>query len=408
LTPIIAFERVGKRYKLHRDRPRSFREVFVRRRLAGRPVIAEPDTLWALRDASFEIEPGETVGLIGSNGAGKSTALKLISRVVQPNEGRLTVNGRVAALLELGTGFHPELSGRDNIYLSGALSGMGRDEMSRKYDPIVEFAELAKFIDVPVKHYSSGMFARLAFAVSIHIDPDVLLVDEVLAVGDHNFQQKCLERIAELKRAGMTIVFVSHDLETVKAICQRTLWIQQGQVWFDGPADQGVERYLNHVITGQAERASAAGGANRWGNRAIEIQRVRLTNSDGAPQAIFRTGEPLVIQLDYRARTPVELPVFGIAIHRQDGVHVCGPNTTFSDRVPATVSGDGTVTYSVPRLPLLDGHYQLTVAAVNRSDTEIYDYHDRLYSFQVANRPGDHIDKYGLVTLCGEWHHLSA
>ena len=405
---MVAFEQVGKRYKLRRDRPRSFREVFVRRRLSGRPASADPNAFWALRGATFEIQRGETVGLIGPNGAGKSTALKLISRVMLPNEGRVRVNGRVAALLELGTGFHPELSGRDNIYLSGALSGMGRDEMSGKYDAIVEFAELASFIDVPVKHYSSGMFARLAFAVSIHINPDVLLVDEVLAVGDQSFQQKCLERIGELKRGGMTIVFVSHDLETVKALCQRTLWFQHGQVLFDGPAERGVEQYLDDVLSAQPERASAAGGANRWGNRAVEIRRVRLTNPAGEAKAVFKTGEPLVIQLDYHARTAIVGPVFGIAIHRLDGIHVCGPNSMLSDAVPATIAGDGTITYSVPCLTLLDGHYQLTVAAINHTDTEVYDYHDRLYAFQVANRSGDKVDKYGLVTLGGEWHHSSA
>jgi homopolymeric O-antigen transport system ATP-binding protein len=223
VAPIVAFDQVGKRYKLDRDRPRSFREVFVRRRLAGRAVVTDPNALWALRNVSFGIERGETVGLIGSNGAGKSTALKLISRVVLPNEGQITVGGRVAALLELGSGFHPELSGRDNIYLSGALSGMGRAEMSGKYEAIVDFAELADFIETPVKHYSSGMFARLAFAVSVHIDPEVLLVDEALAVGDHAFQRKCLDRIAEMTQRGVTICMVSHSAEIVRTMCSRAI-----------------------------------------------------------------------------------------------------------------------------------------------------------------------------------------
>jgi len=222
MPPIVVFDQVDKRYQLRRDRPRSFRELFVRRaalgaasKLAGAAPAAEDDVLWALKAVSFEIQPGETVGLIGANGAGKSTALKLMSRVIVPNAGRVQVNGRVAALLELGTGFHPELSGRDNIFLSGALAGMGQAEMVRKFPAIVDFSQLENFIDMPVKHYSSGMFARLAFAVSIHLEPELLLVDEVLAVGDQAFQRRCLDRISELQRAGVTVCFVSHAPDIV-------------------------------------------------------------------------------------------------------------------------------------------------------------------------------------------------
>jgi lipopolysaccharide transport system ATP-binding protein len=410
VNPIIRFDHVSKRYRLRHGRPRSFRELFVRggRRVGGQ--APDRDTLWALRDACFEIQPAETVGLVGANGAGKSTVLKLISRVIMPNSGRIAVTGRVAALLELGAGFHPELSGRDNIYLSGALAGMSRQEINRKFDAIVAFSEMDRFIDMPVKHYSSGMFARLAFAVSIHLDPDVLLVDEVLAVGDQSFQQKCLERIAELKRQGLTIFFVSHDLETVGKLCQRALWMHQGRVQLDGVAGLVVQQYLDYAVSEQAGRSDAddGSGSHRWGSGTIEIHSVRLTNQAGARRAVFKTGEPLSIHLDYRAHTTVSEPIFGLAIHRLDGLHVTGPNTSLSTAIPAAVSGAGTVTYAIPCLPLLEGYYQVSVAATNFNDTEIYDYHDRLYSFQVSNPPGDRAERYGLMTLAGEWHHVSA
>jgi ABC-type polysaccharide/polyol phosphate transport system ATPase subunit len=430
VTPIVAFEQVGKRYKLDRDRPRSFREVFVRRRLAGRAVIIDPNALWALRDVSFGIERGETVGLIGSNGAGKSTALKLISRVVLPNEGRVIVGGRVAALLELGSGFHPDLSGRDNIYLSGALSGMGRAEMSRKYDAIVDFAELADFIETPVKHYSSGMFARLAFAVSIHIDPEVLLVDEALAVGDHAFQRKCLDRIAEMTQSGVTICLVSHSAEIVRSMCTRAIWLDHGRVMADGDASWVVLQYLTYSTEQEATRLAKSAEAKRQASLAndhqgrkttagetsptsaalpvFHITRVRILNTEGREQILFETGESLTLELEYQADGLVPTPVFGMAVHRHDGVHVTGPNTAVAGLNLATVQGRGVVRYEVPALPLLDGLYHISVAIVNHDDSYIYDYHDRLYPFRVLNQSGQIKEHHGMVTLRGVWQHIPA
>ncbi len=409
MTPIVVFEHVGKRYKLHHDRPRSFREVFVRRRLSGQPVMAEADTLWALREVSFAIQPGETVGLIGANGAGKSTALKLISRVVLPNEGQVQVHGRVAALLELGTGFHPELSGRDNIFLSGALSGMGREEMSRKFDSIVDFSELPAFIDIPVKHYSSGMFARLAFAVSIHVDPEVLLVDEALAVGDQSFQRKCLERIAELQRAGVTVCFVSHAADTVRELCTRVIWFDHGRVVADGAAEGVVRRYLDHSFGSGARLGDLAADIptqQRWGNRRVTIERVRLLDGQGVPQPTFRTGSSFRLVLDYWAAEPVADVVFGMALQRHDGVHITGPNTHFAGLPLPQLHGYGTIIYDVPYLPLLDGRYDVSVSAHNSADTEMFDYHDRAYSFRVLNSEASAHERYGLMTLRGEWQHV--
>jgi lipopolysaccharide transport system ATP-binding protein len=407
MPPVIEFDHVGKRYARRSNRPRSFREMFIAL-VKGRRASGEAgDSLWAVRDVSFAINPGETTGLIGPNGAGKSTAFKLISRIIAPTAGRVTVNGRVAALLELGTGFHPELSGRENIFLSGALIGMSRAEMKRKFDAIVAFSELAEFIDEPVKHYSSGMFARLAFAVSIHLDPEILLVDEVLAVGDQAFQMKCLDRIASLQREGVTICLVTHSADVVRSMCSRALWFDHGRLLADGNAESVVRHYLDRAAAAEAKRLAEAGveAQKRWGSGAIEISGVRLLDAGGAEQTIFETGQLLTVSIVYRVREPVPAPVFGLAIHRQDGVHICGPNTAFGNlRLPA-LAGEGAVTYTIPDLALLEGVYQISVAVVNETDTETYDYHDRVYSFRVMNQGDNRQERYGLVTLSGEWAH---
>jgi lipopolysaccharide transport system ATP-binding protein len=415
MSASIRFDHVSKKYRLHR--PRSLRDIFLnwgRRSLRQGNLNGGAKAVWALRDVSFAIEPGQAVGLIGPNGAGKSTTFKLISGIIQPTSGRLEVQGRVAALLELGTGFHPELSGRDNIFLSGALSGMSRPEMQRKFAAIVDFSELEPFLDVPVKHYSSGMFARLAFAVSIHLDPEILLVDEVLAVGDQAFQQKCLDRIARLRQAGITICLVTHALETVRTMCARALWFDHGQVVADGAAEAVVRHYLDHTATVEAQRLveaaqDLAGSAHRrWGRGPIEIVRVRLFGPEGTERTLFETGECVLLQIEYDAHQPIPMPVFGIAIHRQDGFHVSGPNTAFSGLQLPALNGRGTVRYVIPHLPLLEGLYHVSAAIVNQADNQTYDYHDRLYPFRVRNSDDRVRERYGIMTLQGHWEHSPA
>jgi len=410
MAPIITFANVSKRYVLRNERPRSFREVFAGLLLRRPPARPPRANLWALQGVSFSVERGESVGLIGPNGAGKSTALKLISRVIVPTSGQMRVGGRVASLLELGTGFHPDLSGRDNVFLNGALIGMGAAEMRRKFDSILDFSELAEFIDVPVKHYSSGMFARLAFAVSIHLDPEVLLVDEVLAVGDQAFQRKCLDRISRLQAEGVTICIVSHSLDTLRTVCSRALWFEHGRLRADGPADrvirqyvdQGVDQAARQLLDGAAAEASAA---RRWGSRRVEITGVRLTNAAGQPQTVYATGDPLVLHLDYRANAPTADAVFGLALFRQDGLHLTGPNTSFSGVTLPVLTGAGTVTYTIAYLPFLDGLFHVSAAVHAPGDGEMYDYHDRSYSFRVINPDDGLRERYGVVSTGGVWAH---
>lgn len=359
------------------------------------------EEFWALRDLSFTVEGGETVGIIGPNGAGKSTVLKLISRIIEPTSGEIEVNGRLGALLELGAGFHPDLSGRENIYLNGSILGLNRSEIDRRLDDIIAFAELERFIDMPVRHYSSGMYVRLGFSVAVHTDPEILLIDEVLAVGDAAFQRKCLEKIDELRRQEVTILFISHSADTVRSLCSRAIWLHEGHLVTDGSAESVVAHYLDRSWSEQGGEPSLDSEDQRhWGSGKVRITEVRLLDGEGKEQQFFRVGEPLTVEMHYWAEERVNKPVFGLAIHRRDGLHITGPNTRFADQQIPAVEGRGVVRYEIRSLPLLEGSYYLSVAAHDWTAAEMYDYHDRLYRFGVLCAEGE---RYGIVTLRGAW-----
>ena len=255
MSEIIRFERVSKKFSLHRERPRSFQEQLI---YVFQRKYTPSETFWALQDISFTVDRGESVGLIGPNGAGKSTILKLIARILQPTSGHIWVDGRVGVLLELGAGFHPDLTGRENIFLNGSILGLSRPDIRRKMDDIVAFADVDQFIDVPVKHYSSGMYVRLGFSVAVHASPEVLLIDEVLAVGDQGFQIKCVEKIGELQRRGVTILWASHDLNMTQSLCTRVIWIESNRVLMDDMPGPTVTAYLRH--THEDDDARLGGG----------------------------------------------------------------------------------------------------------------------------------------------------
>jgi lipopolysaccharide transport system ATP-binding protein len=392
---------------------------------ADEQVVTEPqkeEEFWALRDVSFTVEEGETVGLIGPNGAGKSTALKLISRIIEPTSGSIEVNGTIGALLELGAGFHPELSGRENIYLNGSILGLSRAELRAKEDEIISFAELERFIDMPVKHYSSGMRVRLGFSVAVHMEPEVLLIDEVLAVGDQNFQHKCLDYIMGMKRQGVTICFVSHGLGSVRRLCSRAVWLDEGSVQSAGDVDDVVSAYLRHSAEEEERARKKAVASNersetedeaeardaqetkvkqQWGTGDVKVIDVAFLNTAGEERTIFRVGEPWTVRLRYQAPQRIEKPVFGLALHRSDGLHICGPNTQFAGLDLPFVEGEGEVFYHVEHLPLMEGTYLVSVSAHNEADTVMYDYHDRLHTFKV--RQVGEGERYGLVSLQGAW-----
>jgi len=405
MSIVVCFERVSKKFILHHERSRSFQELAVslfRRRNGSR------EEFWALQDVSFTVEQGETVGLIGPNGAGKSTVLKLISHIIDPTSGRIQVNGRVGALLELGAGFHPDLTGRENIYMNGSILGLSRSQIRRKLDEIVAFAELERFIDVPVKHYSSGMYLRLGFSVAIHVNPEILLIDEVLAVGDQSFQAKCLRRVHDLKSQGITILLVSHILEVVANLCPRVLWLEDGQIQLDGSIQEVLDAYREGV----AARSQPSGGRRvahpadvpgiRWGSGEAEVTSVEFLDSDGRPRYVFVTGERLVVRMHHYARQHISHPQTGVAIYRADtGVHLSGPNNVFSGYDIPYIQGEGYVDYIVPALPFLPGDYLVSATIYDYSGDHAYDHWHKCAQFNV--KPGGVTERYGLVYVPAEW-----
>jgi lipopolysaccharide transport system ATP-binding protein len=412
----IRFEGVSKKFVLQQERPRSFQEAMLNLlRWGGN---GQREEFWALRDVSFEIGPGETMGFIGPNGAGKSTALKLISRILEPTEGQVKVQGKVGALLELGVGFHPDLTGRENIFLKSSMLGVSRAQIQQKLDQIIAFAELERFIDVPVKHYSSGMAVRLGFAVAVQVEPDILLIDEVLAVGDQNFQHKCLEHIRWMQRQGITICFVSHGLERVRQLCSHAVWLDKGCVRAAGDVGDTISAYLRYAtineesrITGTASKRGETplfpptlerGGVQGpdMGPDGIEIAGVSFLNEQGEEQRVFRVGEPWTVQLRYRAHRKVERPVFGLTIRRDDNLHVCGTDTHFEGLDIPLLEGDGDILYRVANLPLMEGSYLLSVSSYDKTKSAAYDHHcpDTFKVRQVESG-----ERYGLMSMGGEW-----
>jgi ABC-type polysaccharide/polyol phosphate transport system ATPase subunit len=405
----INFDRVSKQFSLHHQRVRSLQELIVG---LLRPSKRQKEAFWALRDVSFKVEAGNTMGIIGPNGAGKSTLLKLISRIIEPTSGNIAVHGKVGALLELGAGFHPDLTGRENIFLNGAILGLSRRQIRQKVDEIIDFAGIEQFIDTPVKHYSSGMFVRLGFAVTVHVQPDILLIDEVLAVGDQAFQQKCLNHIERLKKVGTTILLVSHNLGHIAHLCDRVLWLNNGKIQADGSATMVIDQYLafseGRALQEETRRLPSKGrqsDSNRWGTFQAEITRVQLLDRDDSPSTQFETGAFFRLRIHYLAHTRIESPAFGLAFYRKDGIHVNGPNSVQDGYEISHIEGNGVVDYVIERLPLNSGEYELTVAIYNRDSTLAYDHHHRLYPFSVHS-PGLWHEE-GIVHIDAKWGHTT-
>jgi ABC-type polysaccharide/polyol phosphate transport system ATPase subunit len=379
------------------------------------------ETFPALSDVSFAVPKGSTFGVIGRNGSGKSTALKVVAGITKPTSGTVRVEGRVSALIELGAGFHPEISGRENVFINGIMLGLSKRDIEARFDEIVDFAELREFIDAPVKTYSSGMYMRLGFAVAIHVDPDVLLVDEVLAVGDEGFTHKCLDKFAEFRRRGRTILLVTHSLGLVERFCDEAVWLDGGRLQGDGDPKRVVGAYLSAVEKGEEEllasttakavasvaeshepppeepkSASPAGERRnmfeavegRWGSREIEITDVKLFDRDGQPSFVFHSGDPMSIRMKVLAHAPATDFVFGVSIFNAEGVCCYGTNTFIEEMDPKTLAGESEVTFAVESLQLVEGTYKLDVA-VHTVEGYPYDYHRLLYTFRVKSRTPD-------------------
>ena len=371
----ITAEHLSKDYKLRRERTRTLKETILRQ-------YAPAERVQALSDVTFAVDAGQSFGVVGANGSGKSTLLKLLAGTAKPTAGTLEVNGRVTALLEIGAGFHPDFSGRENAYLNGSLLGLSRKEMDGVIPSIEEFADIGRFFDAAVKTYSSGMYMRLGFAVAVHLEPDILLVDEVLAVGDEYFQHKCFAKISEFRAAKKTIVLVSHDLGAVARLCERAIWLDEGVVGAEGSPRDVIEAYHEKVgEKEQRERAARGEIGARWGTKEIEITSVQVCGSDGKARTVLESGQPAAIEIGYRNPKGVTDAVFGVYVYRDDGMGVFGTNTLI-DGVPVPARPDGVVRFSVDALELLPGAFDVDIGITDPED-RAYDYHQKGVRFRV-------------------------
>ena len=417
----IVVDGVSKKFRLYKERAGSLKEMITSRN------FGRYEEFWALRDVSFEVEPGSVYGLVGHNGSGKSSLLRLIAGIQRPTSGRITTEGRISALLELGAGFHPDLSGRENIYLNAAILGISRRETDRIIDDIIDFSGLSEFIDSPVRHYSSGMYVRLGFAVAVNVQPQILIVDEVIAVGDEEFQRRCFEHLHTLRGQGVTILFVSHSLGLVRGMCDRAAWLEHGVVRAEGRAGDVVNAYLAEVNEAEAARLEAAdaeaaalaasvrqvvdagasddaarssdGLGEAW-RRPVSLGEVEFLNPDGGTLSALRTHDPLTIRMHYRVHEPTEHPHFSFAFENEASVWVTNPGMQGDDQPAVIISEDGWVDYRIDRLPLAEGLYRLSVAIHGADLPTSLDKltHVRTLRVQPAARP-----IAGIVDLGGTW-----
>lgn len=412
--PAITIENLSKRYTIGHRRAqgegmRHAVESAMRAPLAWlrsrRQEKLKQADFWALKDVSFRIKQGEVVGIIGRNGAGKSTLLKILSRITVPTEGRIRIDGRVASLLEVGTGFHQELTGRENIFLNGAILGMTRAEMIRKFDEIVDFSEIEEFLDTPVKRYSSGMYVRLAFAVAAHLEPEILIVDEVLAVGDAAFQRKCLGKMGTFAQSGRTVLFVSHNMEAVRSLCQRSVWLKDGRLYRDGKSDEIIETYFNSI----SNDVSFSCTNPEYG---LTIQKIVLKNDQGNEKSQFRPGEDLIVEISYDAQKRLEQPYVVLGVQGING-SLFTANMLLDGQRPEALVGSGKLACRFKSLPLFPQRYSVKMSVRTRNGNDMIINYQEVAYFNVV---GD-LTEYGFkgeflsrafsstpVVVPYEWH----
>lgn len=390
---VIEVENVSKSFKVYYDKANTIKDRLVsfgRGKYEKRKVLS---------DISFKIKKGETVGLIGENGCGKSTTLKLLTRIIFPDTGKIRIEGRVSSLLELGAGFHPDMSGRENIYINAAIFGLNKKEIEYRLNDIIEFSELGEHIDSPVRTYSSGMYMRLAFSVAINVNADILLIDEILAVGDTNFQAKCMRKLNELKQAGITIVIVTHDHTTVERFCDTAIWINEGKIAGIGKSADTVDLYLSYMK--QKQYSSSGDGRNknieRYGNGNVLVKDVRLLGIDGEKKNVITTGEPISLEIDFERVTGNDDVIVGFGIWTIERAPIFGSNTLL-ENIPVEFKNNGTIKFKIDSFAILRGDYILQIAIENRAG-EPLDFYRNYCIFSVVSNE----QNVGVVHLEHDW-----
>jgi ABC-type polysaccharide/polyol phosphate transport system ATPase subunit len=388
----VVAEHASRHFKVYPRESRRLKDAIVARRRS------RPTDVVALRDVSFRIEPGSAVGLVGRNGSGKTTLLRLISGIIKPTAGRVDVGGRVGSLLELGAGFHPDLTGRENVFLNGSIHGLKRAYVREQLDEIVAFAGLEEFIDLPVRTYSSGMYMRLGFAIAAHIDADLLLLDEVFAVGDEQFQRKCFGKIFEFKQRGGTIVFVSHDASAVERLCDRAILLRKGLIEFDGPTHDAIVRY-RQLLAGDRDPAERGAGLKEWGSGEARIEDVELLGPEGETRTQFLAGEPLTLRLRLKSERTLAPPRVSLELRDASGLLVAGSGESSAQFGWQNGATDVAARFDVESLPLADGRFHVRLGLTDDSGEHLYHWLDDAVSFVVY--PGG--DDRGVVRLEGRW-----
>jgi ABC-2 type transport system ATP-binding protein/lipopolysaccharide transport system ATP-binding protein len=434
--PAVVVRNVGKTFHLAAGRPRNIKDAVIDRRRI------RTDVFEALHDVSLVVPKGSTYALVGHNGSGKSTLLKLMAGIHPPTTGSVTTNGRVSALLELGAGFHPDLTGRENVYLNGSIIGLSGKQVERHVDAIAEFAGIGAFMDEPVKIYSSGMFVRLGFSVAVHLDPEILIVDEVIAVGDEEFQRRCFDHLYKLRKRGVTILFVSHSLGLVEQLADEAAWIDEGRLRFSGPPRQVIDGYVGQVnaheraqhsaealaataaSTASPTAAAPAGGvdaprsdeldadeggseleqsvgAGRRGTGEAQVTGLDFLDHTGERTKVVEFGEPFAVRLHYRTSEPLESPTFGLSFFSDQGWPIAGPNTRVGELETGVVDGAGHIDFSIDSCRFVPGHLNVSAAISDHSGTHVFDWHDREYEVQIL--PGRGFPVTGMVEVPGTW-----
>jgi ABC-type polysaccharide/polyol phosphate transport system ATPase subunit len=392
MDPAIRVNEVWKNFRLYHERNNHLKAAILRGRRA------RYEEFWALKGVDFEIPHGATFGIIGSNGSGKSTLLKCMARILYPNKGSITVSGRLCALLELGAGFHPELSGRENVFLNGAILGMSKKDIEKRFDEIVEFAGIETFIDSPVKNYSNGMQVRLGFSIAANVEPEILLIDEVLAVGDQNFQRKCAEKIESFREEGRTIILVSHGLSLIEQLCDQTAWLEKGLIRRIGDSVDVISEYTGESLATETRPDGEIG--SRRGNGAVRVEKVRLTDGRGTETTSFKTGDRMKIDIEYEAQRLLNDTVFSVRINTLHGNEVWTSNSRRHGHYIERLRESGTVSLEVPELPLLEGTYDVSVLVTDKTEQKIYDWLDRQIRFDITS--GLNPDG-GILTIGSNW-----